>query len=120
MIDVPNVPVVRFLVSVYQAVVYAVIVFAAIPLAFSDPLRDPSFRSKATVSGVLIFANNILAAMALTDVSRYYHLWPHKAAQIALQVRCPRPVRYVVRAGVMWNAGDVLCCAPPLSTGVPL
>lgn len=85
--QVDDVPLVRFITSMWQALVYAVIVFGAIPLVFSDPLRDRSFRSKASVAGVLIVATNVLAIMLLTDLGRYHHLWPHKAAQIALQVR---------------------------------
>lgn len=77
----------RFLTSMWQATVFAVIVFGALPLAFSDPLRDRSFRSKAIVSGVLIVSTNVVVAMLLFDIGRYYRLWPHKAAQVALQVR---------------------------------
>lgn len=79
-----------FVTSMWRAVVYAVTVFGAIPLVFSDPLRDRSFRSKAIVAGVLIVATNIVAIMLLTDLGRYYRLWPHKAPQIALQVHRSR------------------------------
>eukprot|EP00892_Ulva_mutabilis_P009433 jgi/Ulvmu1/6862/UM031_0067.1 len=84
--NVRRVPLVRFITATWRAIVFAVIVFGALPLAFSDPLRDRSFRSKAAVSGVLIVSANFVVALLLADIYRYYHLWPHKAAQVVLQI----------------------------------
>jgi hypothetical protein len=58
-------------------------------LNFSDHLRDPSFHSKAIVSGILILFTIALCVSGLLDSWRYYHLWKYRSHQITLQVRFP-------------------------------
>eukprot|EP00892_Ulva_mutabilis_P009432 jgi/Ulvmu1/6861/UM031_0066.1 len=84
--DVEGIPAVRFLLSLVTSFVYAVAAFGVVPVVFSDAVRDPSFRSKATLAGVLLVATNGVAVCVLLDMYRYYDLWPHKAPQIVLQI----------------------------------
>lgn len=57
-------------------------------LNFSEPARDPSFRSKALLAGVLIFATVAFTVLGIHDSWLYFHLWEYKGHQIILQVRC--------------------------------
>ena len=86
--EVDGVPAVRFLLSMVTSFVYAVAAFGVVPVVFSDAVNDVSFRSKASLAGILLVATNGVAVCVLLDMYRYYDLWPHKAAQIVLQVRC--------------------------------
>ena len=60
--------------------------YGAIVLAFSDPLRDKSFRSKAIVTGLMIVLGVFYAAITVADVWRYFSLWEYPGHQIILQV----------------------------------
>ena len=55
-------------------------------LNFSDPLRDPSFRSKAVVAGSLMVATVSKMGVTISDSWLYFEQWEHKGAQIILQV----------------------------------
>ena len=85
--NIDGFPAVRFLMSLLTSFVDAVAAFGVVPVVFSDPLRDPSFRSKVTLAGVLLIASAVTSMCVLLDVFRYYHLWPHQPPQIVLQVR---------------------------------
>lgn len=57
-------------------------------LNYSDPLRDPSYRSKAILCGALIASIMIVSALGITDAWRYFDRWENKSNQIVLQVCC--------------------------------
>ena len=92
-----GIPAVRFLGSLVTSFVESVMAFGVVPVVFSDPERDPSFQSKVTLAGILVFVSDAVAACMLLDIWRYYHLWPHKAPQIVLQVCLPGPPLFAAR-----------------------
>ena len=55
-------------------------------LNFSDPVRDPSFRSKAIVAGTLIMCTMVWIGFGVTETWRYFEQWEYKGHQIILQV----------------------------------
>eukprot|EP00892_Ulva_mutabilis_P002674 jgi/Ulvmu1/12407/UM009_0056.1 len=85
-LDVKDVPAIEFVSSLITSFVYAVAAFGVVPVVFSDAVRDPSFRSKAMLGGVLLVSTNIVAVCVMLDKYRYYDLWPHKAPQVVLQL----------------------------------
>jgi hypothetical protein len=56
-------------------------------LNFSEPARDPSFRSKAITAGLLILATMLTVMFTIYDSWQYFALWEFKGHQIILQVR---------------------------------
>ena len=55
-------------------------------LNFSDPLGDPSFRSKAIVAGTLIAWTVAEMGLGVSDSWLYFEQWEYKGHQIILQV----------------------------------
>ena len=56
-------------------------------LNFSDPVEDPSFRSKAIVAGTLILGTVVQMGLGVSDSWLYFEQWEYKGHQIILQVR---------------------------------
>lgn len=87
---VPNsgTPLVRFLFLLFWAAGSSITTFGAIVLTFSDPLRDPSFSSKAATCGVVLLCGLVHTVMGVLDTVDYAHLWSNdsKSFQFALQV----------------------------------
>ena len=55
-------------------------------LNFSDPLRDPSFCSKAIIAGTLMVVTGIKMGLGVSDSWLYFEQWEYKGHQIILQV----------------------------------
>lgn len=87
-------PTASFALSLLWAAGASIGTYGAIVLTFSDPLRDPSFRSKAITCGVVLFCALLHVVLALVDTWRYLHLWDKnsRSFQFTLQARHPTEV----------------------------
>lgn len=85
--DPDSVLITKFWRSLNYAVSAAVMPFGVFVLAYSHPLRDPSWRSKAGVAGCMIVLGVVFLGCMLSDLGRYWHLWPYQGQQLVLQMQ---------------------------------
>ena len=80
-------PVVKLIFTIQVSAMYTLAAFAATAVHFSDPKRDPSFRSKRNVAAVLLLAAVAGMGGFCFDLWAYFPSWSSKGLTVIIQAR---------------------------------